>query len=132
MVLPLFVYGTLKPGQWAFDQFCQGQVLALAPALVRGRLYHLCLGYPALSLEPGWVQGVLLTLARPESLAAIDDFEEYDPQAPDQSPYQRRWQPVYHLDRRPFSQAWLYTMAPDRIQRLEGEWLPEGVWPRAG
>jgi gamma-glutamylcyclotransferase (GGCT)/AIG2-like uncharacterized protein YtfP len=46
MAVPLFVYGTLKPGHWAFDQFCQGQVLALTPALVRGRLYHLCLGYP--------------------------------------------------------------------------------------
>ncbi len=132
MALSLFVYGTLKPGQWAFEQFCQGQVLASAPALVRGRLYHLSLGYPALSLEPGWAQGVLLTLAWPESLAAIDEFEEYDPQEPDQSPYQRHWQPVCHPDRRPFGQAWVYTMEPDRIQRLGGEWLPEGVWPPAG
>jgi|694.fasta_scaffold04116_15 gamma-glutamylcyclotransferase (GGCT)/AIG2-like uncharacterized protein YtfP len=132
MAVPLFVYGTLKPGHWAFDQFCQGQVLALTPALVRGRLYHLCLGYPALSLEPGWVEGVLLTLARSESLTAIDDFEEYDSQCPDQSQYQRRWQPVYNLDRTHLSWAWVYTMAPDLIQCLGGEWLPAGIWPRVG
>ena len=130
MVLPLFVYGTLKPGQWAFDQFCQGQVITMIPALTQGRLYHLSLGYPALSLEAGWVQGVLLILASQEHLAAIDSFEEYDPQCPDQSPYQRRWQPVYRLDRSPLSQAWVYTMASGRIQRFNGEWLPAGIWPQ--
>lgn len=127
--LALFVYGTLKPGQWAFDQFCRGQVIALTPALVRGRLYQLSLGYPALSREPGWVQGVRLNLARQDSLAAIDAFEEYDPRCPAQSPYQRRWQPIYRLDRTPLSQAWVYTMELNQIQTYGGQWLPEGVWP---
>lgn len=127
--LSLFVYGTLKPGQSGFDQFCRGQVIALTPALVQGRLYQLSLGYPALSQEPGWVEGVLLTLARQDSLAAIDAFEEYDPRCPGQSPYQRRWQSVYRLDLTPLSQAWVYTMELDQIRTYGGQWLPKGIWP---
>lgn len=126
----LFVYGTLKPGEWAFNQFCQDQVITMDPAIAVGRLYHLSLGYPALSLETGWVQGVVLSLPI-TLLAAIDHFEGYDPHHTQQSEYQRQWQPIYHPDHSPFASAWLYTMARDRIQALGGEWLPRGVWSQS-
>lgn len=45
--LSVFVYGTLKRGQRNHDHFCQG-VLAVVEATVRGRLYGLPLGFPAL------------------------------------------------------------------------------------
>jgi len=45
--LGVFVYGTLKRGQRNHDHFCQG-VLAVVEATVRGRLYGLPLGFPAL------------------------------------------------------------------------------------
>lgn len=43
----VFVYGTLKRGQRNHDAFCGG-VLAVEEATVRGRLYDLPAGYPAL------------------------------------------------------------------------------------
>ncbi|MBU6228376.1 MAG: gamma-glutamylcyclotransferase [Cyanobacteria bacterium REEB459] len=126
----LFVYGTLKPGEWGFEQWCAGRVTALAPAIALGRLYHLALGYPALCLEPGWVQGVVLSLPT-TLLATLDSFEGYDPHQAQQSEYQRQWQPIYHCDLTPFTWAWLYTMTQDRIQALGGEWLPQGIWSQS-
>ncbi|MBD2327448.1 gamma-glutamylcyclotransferase [Alkalinema sp. FACHB-956] len=48
----VFVYGTLKPGHAAYDRFCAGKTIAEVAAIVPGRLYHLPLGYPAMTLEP--------------------------------------------------------------------------------
>lgn len=45
--LGIFVYGTLKRGQRNHDRFCRG-VLTVVEATVRGRLYGLPLGFPAL------------------------------------------------------------------------------------
>jgi gamma-glutamylcyclotransferase (GGCT)/AIG2-like uncharacterized protein YtfP len=76
------VYGTLKPGERAFASLCEPFAIAAQPAQTVGRLYHLPLGYPAMTTEPGWVQGVLLTLSSPNALTAIDAFEEYYPSDP--------------------------------------------------
>lgn len=45
--LRLFVYGTLKHGERNHDRFCRGASSAGA-AMVRGRLYDLPFGFPAL------------------------------------------------------------------------------------
>lgn len=47
MQLNLFVYGTLKRGQRNHERFCQGLDTA-QEATVRGRLYELPYGFPAL------------------------------------------------------------------------------------
>jgi len=47
VLLDVFVYGTLKRGQRNHERFCRG-VLAVSEASLRGRLYDLPLGFPAL------------------------------------------------------------------------------------
>lgn len=47
VLLDVFVYGTLKRGQRNHERFCRG-ALAVREATVRGRLYDLPFGYPAL------------------------------------------------------------------------------------
>ncbi|MFQ4139566.1 gamma-glutamylcyclotransferase [Nodosilinea sp. PGN35] len=124
----LFVYGTLKPGERAFARLCEPFAIAAQAAQTRGRLYHLPLGYPAMTLELGWVRGVLLTFPSAQSLTAIDAFEEYYPDCPETSEYQRRLHPVYDLDQLCLGLAWAYTMDLDRVHRLRGRWLPQGHW----
>lgn len=46
-LLDVFVYGTLKRGQRNYERFCRG-ALAVREATVRGRLYDLPFGFPAL------------------------------------------------------------------------------------
>ncbi|PSN15390.1 hypothetical protein C7293_07435 [filamentous cyanobacterium CCT1] len=125
---PLFVYGTLKPGERAFVEFCAPYLVTSLPALAMGRLYHLPLGYPAMTLEPGWVQGILLIFSSPDCLHAIDAFEEYYPDRSESSEYQRDRHPVFNLQRQPLSTAWIYTMTRDRVTALGGRWLPQGHW----
>ena len=47
MRLNLFVYGTLKRGQSNHERFCRG-LISVQEATVRGRLYKLPFGFPAL------------------------------------------------------------------------------------
>ncbi len=46
-LLDVFVYGTLKRGQRNYERFCRG-ALAVRWSTVRGRLYDLPFGFPAL------------------------------------------------------------------------------------
>ncbi len=124
----LFAYGTLQPGERAFASLCEPFAIAAQAAQTRGRLYHLPLGYPAMTSELGWVKGVLLTFPNAQSLTAIDAFEEYYPDRPETSEYQRRLHKVYDLNQFPLGVAWVYTMALDRVQHLGGLWLPQGHW----
>jgi gamma-glutamylcyclotransferase (GGCT)/AIG2-like uncharacterized protein YtfP len=54
-LLDIFVYGTLKRGQRNHQRFCRG-ALAAREATVRGRLYDLPLGFPALVVPEEDVQ----------------------------------------------------------------------------
>lgn len=56
-LLRLFVYGTLKHGERNHDRYCRGASFAGA-ATVRGRLYDLPLGFPALVVPREDVHGV--------------------------------------------------------------------------
>lgn len=49
-LLRLFVYGTLKRGYWNHDRLCRDRV-SIAEATVRGQLYELPSGIPALAVE---------------------------------------------------------------------------------
>lgn len=130
----VFVYGTLKPGGHYWPAFCEGRVQRVTPARVRGRLFDLPLGYPALLIDPpvDWVEGVLLW-ADPfdRFLAGLDRLEGFDPNRPaEANEYLRTVVTVYPLDQdQPLGRAWTYVMDEQRVKKLGGRWLPGGVWP---
>jgi gamma-glutamylcyclotransferase (GGCT)/AIG2-like uncharacterized protein YtfP len=92
--LPVFVYGTLRPGQKNYRQYLQGRTLREEPALCRGRLYFVEEGgYPYLTPEAGEVRGELMTLlpeTYAQTLAGLDELEEYCPRNEAGSVYLRR------------------------------------------
>lgn len=53
-LLRVFVYGTLKRGHRNHDRYCVG-VVAVEPACLAGRLYHLPQGYPMLVIPAAQV-----------------------------------------------------------------------------
>jgi len=131
--LQLFVYGTLKSGYDPHAKLCQPWLHALQPALAKGRIYHLPMGYPAMTAEEGWVQGELLLFMNPPDtvLQRLDDFEGYRPELPqERNPYQRQEIPIYDLERNPLTTAWAYIMPMFLVQQVQGEWLPDGIWNR--
>ena len=133
-MIPLFVYGSLQPGGQYWPDYCEHRVEQLCLASVRGLLYDLPLGYPAMvaveSPESAWVQGYLLWLKSTKDLFKIDQLEGYQTERPViENEYNRRQidcYDVHHLHR--ITQAWAYEMHMDRVCELKGTLLKSGKW----
>lgn len=114
----LFAYGTLKRGQ------PQGALLAgtrSTPAAIRGRLYRLPAGYPALVVDgaAGWVRGELFHDVDDRLWPLLDLYEGVA-----EGLFQRiDDHAVIGLRREP---ARLYVMTDP--ERHGGTLLPRGIW----
>ncbi len=109
--LPVFVYGTLRPGEKNYPRYLGGRTSRERRGSVEGRLYFVAEGgYPYLLPEPGRVVGELVEL-QPEgyaaTLAALDRLEEYDPRDEAGSVYLRRKTWVTFADGA-VERAWVY------------------------
>jgi gamma-glutamylcyclotransferase (GGCT)/AIG2-like uncharacterized protein YtfP len=128
-MVTMFVYGTLKPGEAYHERYCRPHLVQATPARVPGRLYHLPMGYPALTDEAGWVVGTRLQLRDGAALAAMDAFEGYDPEkSPADNAYTRQWRSLCAIDGTALGSAWMYVMDVARVHYHQGIWIPTGVW----
>lgn len=131
MDIKVFVYGTLKPGELYHAEYCQGRVVASCEAIVKGKLFDLLLGYPAMTAGSDWVYGFLFTFADRNVLKTLDELEDFNPDRPiAENDYQRREIEVFDLQQRSLGFAWAYLMSRSQVQRLGGTWLPSGVWSK--
>ena len=133
-MIPLFVYGSLQPGGLYWSDYCEQRVEQFCPASVRGLLYDLPLGYPALvaagSLEAAWVQGYLLWLKSSTDLFKIDQLEGYQHgRSATENEYNRCQVDCYDSNHiQLISQVWIYEMHKDRVSDLQGTLLKNGKW----
>ena len=131
----VFVYGTLKPGGFYHDEYCGEFQFEATCGLVHGQLYHFpALGYPGAIEHPTeHIQGVLLAFQRPERevLTKLDVLEGYDPSRPaDVNEYYRKQVPVFDKAGQPVCEAaWCYFMEQRKVEALNGQPLPSGLWP---
>ena len=129
------MYGTLKPGGFYHDAYCGSFHFEATNAVVRGQLYHFpSLGYPGATEHPTeHIQGVLLTFHHPEKevLSKLDVLEGYDPSRPaDANEYYRKQVPVFEKAGQPLGyDAWCYFMEQRKVDTLNGQRLPSGLWP---
>jgi len=92
--LPVFVYGTLMPGEQNYTAFLRGRTISEFPAATEGELWLDAVGdYPYLCPGRGRVHGWLITIA-PQVFAvtirAIDTLEEFFPDRPGHCLYLRK------------------------------------------
>lgn len=117
----VFVYGTLKPGERYYTEYCADHVLTAQPAIVLGELFDLPLGYPAMTLGDRPIQGVLLTFTDTAILAELDELEGFDPTRPShENEYQREQVEVLDLDHQFLENAWIYRMSMPQVLSLSG------------
>lgn len=117
MHLPLFVYGTLLSSE-SHAGLLAG--LGRRPARLRGRLYHLPAGYPALTLGgPDDVHGELVEAPHPDLLALLDHYEGVS-----EGLYARVHAPV--ILGLTTVRSWAYVMEDPPARG--GRWLPAGRW----
>jgi len=93
-VLPVFVYGTLLPGESNYRRYLAGRTLKEQPATIAGSLWLVEEeDYPYLLPGQDPVHGVVIHL-HPDlyhaALAAIDRLEDFNPRAPRTSLYLRQ------------------------------------------
>lgn len=125
---PLFVYGTLLPGQ-PNAVLWRGWATAVTPAAFRnGRLYNMG-GYPML-IEAGSspVHGQLLTISAnfyEIVLARLDFLEGYDPTRPNASGYRRVVRDIWLGNGRSRS-AWVYLGQSSLVQNRP--LIPQNSW----
>jgi len=127
--LKVFVYGTLKPGEVNYQRYCVGKVVAEMPAIDRGQLFALSLGYPAMTAGTQTVHGFLLSFDDPTILTRLDTLEDFvSGRSPEQNEYQRELITVFSSEGQSLGDAWTYLMHPNRVQQLGGILIPYGVW----
>lgn len=124
----VFVYGTLKPGERNFH-YCDGYVESETLAYVRGVLYELPFGYPAMTRGNRKVKGVLLKISNPAILMNLDSLEGYDPQRTSgANEYERHLVKVYSLEDRFIVEAWTYFMNLAKIEQYQGTLIESNWW----
>lgn len=92
--LPVFVYGTLRPGENNYPHYLASRTAAELSGTVAGELFLVSDGgYPYLAPGKGRVHGELMELLPHlygTTLASLDALEEYDPRDERHSVYLRR------------------------------------------
>lgn len=127
--LRVFVYGTLKPGGYYWPRFCEGRVTSCLAAKVRGQLFALSVGYPALVHGDGWAHGHLLTLRDEAVLSGFDTLEGYEPgRDPGENEYERIRAEIFDETGESLGEAWAYVMSHERVNALGGVLLASGDW----
>jgi len=152
--LAVFVYGSLQPGGRNWARYCEGKVVEMKPARVKGRLYRLGDGFPGLVVEEAgsremqnakcktqngqldtlkWVKGWWMQLKDEEALAGFDQLENYQKgRVPEENDYQRIRVMCYAekggKGLEPLAEAWTYVMTPERVDLDGGVEVPSGQW----
>lgn len=130
--LPVFVYGTLRPGGRNHDRFLRGRTAAARPARLSGAVLYEGPGFPyAVAGPEGEIRGELLTLTAgryAETLAALDELEGYVPGGAGNL-YDRLVCEV-SLEDGARARCWVYVAAEPVARRLraEGVRVPGGDW----
>jgi gamma-glutamylcyclotransferase (GGCT)/AIG2-like uncharacterized protein YtfP len=108
---PVFVYGTLRPGEKNHPHYLAGRTVDEVPATAEGQLFFVADGgYPYVVPGPGRVSGELIHLDPrhyEKTLQAIDALEEYNSGDEAHSVYLRRRTTVILADGSRTA-AWIY------------------------
>src|SRR5258708_23736928 len=136
--LPIFVYGTLRPGQENYDRFVLGKTAREVSAMLPDDAMFVLDGYPCITEDTGAGDVIgdvlyLLPELSPEVLAALDRLEGYTP-GDASSPYlrvRRRVRTGEGNGGEPprTSLAWVYVAGkPALLRRPACDPVPGGDW----
>ncbi|MGV0027985.1 gamma-glutamylcyclotransferase family protein [Phormidesmis priestleyi] len=142
-MIRVFTYGTLqpqeilKPDANLYQRSCAQKLVESCEAIAFGNLYHLPLGYPAMTIGTAPIYGFLLSFTDASILQVMDEYERHDPDDlkqffPDQTledpEYGRQEIEVVDRHQRALGVAWAYIMTMQQIDRLQGILVPSGKW----
>jgi gamma-glutamylcyclotransferase (GGCT)/AIG2-like uncharacterized protein YtfP len=125
----VFVYGTLKPNEANYAEYCAGKAIAQQQAIAYGELFALPMGYPAMTVGNAQVHGYLLSFSDASILESLDELEEYQSdRASHENLYDRRLIEVFDLQGESLGMAWAYFMELAQVTKFVGIAQPDGLW----
>lgn len=127
----IFVYGTLMKGFDNHEKFLSDYITEQKKGWMKGKLYHLPYGYPAVIEGEGIVRGEIYYLRNIEDvLPKLDWLEDFN-QAGTNEMYIRLKQKVQD-ENNSISLCYVYFWSPKRINELlnTGVYIEDGDWRR--
>lgn len=141
MLIKVFVYGTLKPGEENYPRYCDGKIIESRRAYTLGKLFALPQGYPAMTIGDSRIYGYLLTFSDEGVFADLDELEDYHPSRPKSANlYNRQQVEIFNVDninnrseiQTSLGFAWTYIMAENLVYQLKGIPQVDGWWSGNG
>jgi gamma-glutamylcyclotransferase (GGCT)/AIG2-like uncharacterized protein YtfP len=125
----LFVYGSMAEGMVHFEKL-RDFIESVVPAVARGTVYRLKIGYPAMVLNgQDFIHGNLVELKSNEVLwHLLDGFYGYNQQDPGKSLYLR--ESVNVLANNTLVPAYVYVLPPEKVP-INGQVISGGDWQAA-
>ncbi|GAA0482904.1 gamma-glutamylcyclotransferase family protein [Streptomyces sp. NPDC046215] len=130
--LPVFVYGTLRPGQSNYGRFLHGRTAAEEPARMRGAVLYEGPGYPYAVTDPsGEIHGELISLAAAHHGAVLASLDRLEGHARGSTHHYVRVERTVLPAAGGAVRAWVYLAADALARRLRavGTPIPGGSWP---
>lgn len=124
----VFVYGSLMEGFWNHTRVLEGKVEFFGRGEVRGSLYHLREGYPALLEGEDKVVGEVSGPVDEDLLRHLDYLEGFKDGRKDNL-YNRKAVHVRMADGSSV-ECWIYLYGDAEYARGKGTYLPDGDWKR--
>ncbi len=123
----LFVYGTLLKGEESHHLLEDSPLIATG--YVKGTLYDLHVGFPALSITEiqGRIYGEVYEVTE-DLLAELDHYEGCDPDDED-TLYEKKEVTFYPDKGTPFS-VWCYVMNDKQLHRFSTTVISSGNWKK--
>ncbi|MDJ0737163.1 MAG: gamma-glutamylcyclotransferase [Nostocaceae cyanobacterium] len=128
-MVKVFVYGTLKPGEAYYQQYCAGKVISAKRAIAYGELFALPQGYPAMTAGNSPIHGYLLEFSDIAVLRELDELEDYSPSRQiSQNLYNRQEIEIFDLEGESLGLAWIYLMTKALVTNLQGVSQTDAWW----
>lgn len=138
MVLRVFVYGTLKPGEENYQNYCAEKIISTERAFTFGTLYDLPAGYPGMTSGNNPVYGYIYEFSDISVLNHLDELEDFDASAPPENNlYNRQKIEIFCYQGERYAQgfplnslgdAWVYLMNSQQVKQMNGKLLTDGWW----
>lgn len=124
----IFVYGSLLKDFWNHDKVLKYRTRSMQKGTIKGELYHLPAGYPAIASGHTTIHGEMYTLSHDKHLKSIDLLEGYTGNEKIDL-YIREKREVTLADGST-EHCWVYIYRNEDYVISKGKHIPHGDWKR--
>lgn len=124
----IFVYGSLLQNFWNHDKVLKYRTRSMHKGTLKGELYHLPAGYPAITTGETPIHGEMYVLSHPKHLKSIDLLEGYT--GDENIDLYIREKREVTLEDGSTHDCWVYIYRNEDYVKSKGKHISHGDWGR--